>query len=118
MQYVLCFKMYVYIYYDLLGAKAPTTLLIGYYHGLLLRDIDGDMLADEMCSGGLLTSHEQNVISTGHSVYQRNWLLLEYARHMDAQAFMTFCDLLQESWPEIGQQLITGVELVYFILFS
>ena len=41
------------------------TLLIGYYHGLLLSSIDADLLTNTMCSTGLLTAHEQVIISTG-----------------------------------------------------
>ena len=85
------------------------TLLIGYYHGLLLKSIDADLLTDKMCSAGLLTAQEQIVISSGHSVYQKNWLLLEHVQHMDVQALVTFCELLQEIWPQIGSQLILGV---------
>ena len=86
-----------------------STLLIGYYHGLLLKSIDADLLTDKMCSAGLLTAREQIVISSGHSVYQKNWLLLERVQHMDVQALVTFCELLQEIWPQIGSQLIIGV---------
>ena len=84
------------------------TLLIGYYHGLLLRDVRADLLTDKMCSTGLLTDHEQAAISSGHSVHHRNWLLLEYVRHMDLEILSKFCHLLQEELPEIGLQLITG----------
>ena len=86
-----------------------STLLIGYYHGLLLKSIDADLLTDKMCSAGLLTAREQIVISSGHSVYQKNWLLLEHVQHMDVQALVTFCELLQEIWPQIGSQLIIGL---------
>ena len=86
-----------------------STLLIGYYHGLLLRSIDADLLTDKMCSIGLLTAHEQIVISSGHSVHQRNQLLLEHVQHMDAQALRIFCEAVQDIWPQTGLQLITGV---------
>ena len=86
-----------------------STLLIGYYHGLLLRDIDADQLTDKMCSTGLLTDYEQTIISSGHTVHHRNWLLLEYVRLMDQQLLQKFCKLLQEEWPEIGSQLIMGM---------
>ena len=62
-----------------------------------------------MFSVGLLTACEQIVISSGHSVHQRNWLLLEHVRHMDEQTLMAFCELVQEIWPQIGLKLITGV---------
>ena len=92
------------------------TLLIGYYHGLLLRDIDADHLNDNMCSTGLLTDHQQTVISSGHTVHHRNWLLLEYVRQLNLESFLKFCKLLQEDWPEIGTQLIMGMSLVILIL--
>ena len=87
-----------------------STLLIGYYHGLLLRSINADLLTDKMCSVGLLTAHEQIVISSGHSVYQRNWLLLEHVRHMDLLALLTFCELVQKISQDINvaSQLIAG----------
>ena len=85
------------------------TLLIGYYHGLLLRDVDADQLTDKMCSTGILTNYEKTVISSGHTVHHRNWLLLEYVRRMDLQLLSKFCKLLQEEWPEIGSQMIMGM---------
>ena len=91
------------------GAVSIPTLLIGYYHGLLLRDIDADQLTDKMCSTGLLTDYKQTVISSGHTVHHRNWLLLEYVRHMDLHLLLKFIKLIQEEWSEIGSQLITGM---------
>ena len=88
---------------------SASTLLIGYYHGLLLRNIDADLLTDKMYSVGLLTSQDQIVISSGHSVYQKNWLLLGQVQHMDGQALLTFCELVEEVWPQIGSQLIAGL---------
>ena len=101
---------------------STTTLLIGYYHGLLLRSIDADMLTDKMCSVGLLTAHEQFFISSGHSVYQKNQLLLYHVQHMNVQALLTFCELVQDFWPQIGSQLITGMYIImcyshFFISF-
>ena len=101
--------MVVHLCYLLVGAVSNSTLLIGYFHGLLLRDVDADQLIDKMCSTGLLTDYEQNVISSGHTVHHRNWLLLEYVRCMDLQLLLKFCKLLQEEWPEIGSQLIMGM---------
>ena len=95
---------------------STTTLLIGYYHGLLLRSIDADMLTDKMFSVGLLTAHEQNIISSGNSIYQKNQLLLYHVQHMNVQALLTFCELVQDLWPQIGSQLITGTYM--YVLFS
>lgn len=92
----------------LVAMDASTTLLLGYYYDLLLRDINADLLTDKMCSARLLTDCEQAVISSGHSVHHRNLLLLEHVRYMDLPTLMTFCKLLQEIWPRIGLQLITG----------
>ena len=97
----------------MVGAVTIPTLLIGYYHGLLLRDIDADMLTDKMCSSGLLAADEQNFISSGHTVHHRNWLLLEHVRQIDLEALLKFCDLLHEEWPEISSQLIAGSNLSY-----
>ena len=94
---------------------ASTTLLIGYYYDVLLRDINADLITDKMRSAGLLTDYEQAVISSGHSVHHRNWLLLEYVRYMDMQALVTFCELLQEIWPKIGLQLATGTYISTYL---
>ena len=84
-------------------------LLIGYYHGLLMRNINVDLLADKMCSVRLLTTHESNIISFGNSIHHRNWMLLEQVRHFDVHALIIFCELVQEIWPQIGSQLFTGI---------
>ena len=86
-----------------------STLLIGYYHGLLLRDINADLLTDKNPLTELLSLHEKTIISSGHSVCHRNWLLLEYVRHMDMQHLLIFFKLVKEEWPEIGSQLNTGI---------
>ena len=88
------------------------TLLIGYYHGLLLRDIDADLLTDKMCSSGLLTADDQSLISSGHSVHHRNWLLIEYIRHMDLQFLLELFKLVEEEWPEISLQLNAGTCII------
>ena len=85
------------------------TLLVGYYHGLLLETIDADLLKDKLCSIGLLTAHQEVIISSGHSVYQKNRLLLNHVQQMDVQAFLTFSELVQEIWPQVGSQLISGM---------
>jgi len=90
---------------------SPLTLLIGYYHGLLLRDIDANLLINNMCSKGLLSPDDQSLISTGHSAYQRKWFVLEHVKHMDTKVFLEFCELVQNFWPEVGSQLITGIYL-------
>ena len=84
------------------------TLLVGHYHGLLLKSIDADMLSSKLRSAGLLTAHEQTIIFSSHSVYHKNWLLLEHVRHMSVPALVTFCELVQNRWPQIGSQLIAG----------
>ena len=86
-------------------------LLITYYHGLLMSGVDADLLTDQMRSAQLLTGQEEVIISSGHSIYVRNQMLLEYTRHMDIQAFMSFCKLVQETWPQIGTQLFTGMHI-------
>ena len=85
----------------------PQALLMSYYHDLLLSSLDADSLIELMCSDGLLTGQEQAIISSGHSVHQRN-VMLEYTRHVDIQAVKSFCELVQELWPQIGSQLIIG----------
>lgn len=91
------------------------SLLMGYYHDLLLRDLNAGLLTDRMCSAKLLTGHEQAIISSGHSIHQRNWMLLEYVRHMNVQALISFCSLVQEIWPQVGSQLIIGMHIIILI---
>ena len=93
----------------ILGAVSIVTLLIGYYHGLLLRDIDADLLTDKMSLTGLLTADALSIISSGHTVHHRNWLLLEHVRHFELQLLFEFCKLLKEEWLEIGLQLTEGM---------
>ena len=83
-------------------------LLIGYYHGLLLRDIDADLLVDKMLSTKLLNADEQRLVSSGHSLHHRNWLLLDHVRHLDSQSLLIFSELVQDMWPHVGLQLVTG----------
>ena len=100
---------------DSVAMVTTPALLVSYYCGLLLREIDANLLINTMCSDGLLTPHEQAIISCGHSVHQRNLMLLEYTQHMDMQSLMSFCKLVQEMWPQVGSKLITGM---YTIIIS
>ena len=93
---------------------SPSTLAIGYYHGLLLRDIDFSVLMGSMCSKDLITEDAQNLISTGHSVYQKKWLLFEHARSKE-NIFLEFCKLILELWPKIGSQLNIGMYIINYV---
>ena len=73
-----------------------------------MRDINADLLMDKMSSNGLLAPHDQELILTGHSMYQRNWLLLEHVRHMKMETLMKFCEFVQGISPQVGLQLIEG----------
>ena len=95
------------------AAISSSTLLIGYYHGLLLKYIDANIMVNKMYSNGLLTAYEEELILTGHSMHQRNLLLLGYVRHMQTVTLMIFCDYVQESFPRIGSQLIKGMQAFY-----
>ena len=95
-----------------------STLFIGYYHGLLLRDIDADLLINEMSSTGLLTGDTLPLIASGHTVHHRNWLLLEHVRHFELKLLLQFCKLVKEKWVETGAQFTTGMEYVYFIIYT
>ena len=74
--------------------SSTSTLLIGYYHGLLLRDTNADSLMGDLYSIGLLSTREQNIVLSGHSSHHRDWLLFEYVRHMDSQALLVFSELV------------------------
>ena len=92
----------------LLEMLSTSTLLIGYYHGLLLRDTNAESLVGDLFYAGYLTAQELKVILSGHSSHHRNWLLLEHVRHMDSQALLAFSELVKDVLPQIGTQLITG----------
>ena len=91
--------------------SSTSTLLIGYYHGLLLRDTSADSLMGDLYANGLISAEEQNVALSGHSSHHRNWLLLEHVRHMDSQALLAFSELVKNVWPQIGMQLVTGIHI-------
>ena len=74
-----------------------------------MRDIDADQLTDKMRSSRSLTDDELSLISSGHSVHQRNWLLLEHVRNFERQCLLQFCKLVKEKWVEIGSQLTAGI---------
>ena len=96
-------------------ALLPTsTLLTGYYHGLLLRDTNADSLVTDLYSTGLISAQELHVILSGHSSYHRNWLLLEHVRHMDPQTLLLFSGIVKDVWPQIGMQLITSMLILTF----
>ena len=108
-------KMFIYC----TATISPSTLLIGYYHGLLLKHIDANFLISKMRSNDLLTSYEEELILTGHSCHQRNWLLLEHVRRMQTQTLMVFCEFMQKIAPIVGLQLVTGMQvLAMYILTS
>ena len=94
------------------------TLLIGYYHELLLNTINADLLTDKMCSIGLLTADEKSIIFSGHTVHCRNWLLLEHVRHLELQLLLEFCKLVKEESIETGSLLITGMETSMYVIWS
>ena len=100
------------------GISSTSTLLVGYYHGLLLRDTNADSLLEDLYSIGLLSTQEQNIVLSGHSSHHKNWLLLEYVRHMDSQALLTFSELVKNVWPQIGVQLVTGKYVLSCILIN
>ena len=94
------------------GLTSPSTLLIGYYHSLLLRTIDADVLLNQMYSNGLITPRDRELILVGKSNHQRNWLLLEYVRHVAMEELVKFCKLVKESSPQLGLQLVTGMGIL------
>ena len=74
-----------------------------------MRDINSDLLMDKMSSNSLLTPHDQELILIGHSMYQRNWLLLEHVRRLEMEDLVKVCELIQEISPEISLQLLEGM---------
>jgi len=87
---------------------STSTLLIGYYHGVLTKEINADALVERMATNEMLSTSDQELISIGHSLHQRNLLLLGCVQHMSTQTLLTFCELVQELYPNIGLQLVTG----------
>ena len=88
---------------------SASTLLIGYYHGLLMRDINVDRLTDKMFTSGLLT-HDQLILVTSHSIHHKKYLLLETVRHMDVEDVLKFCQAMEGLYPQISSQLNKGKE--------
>ena len=80
-----------------------------------MRDINADALVDKMSSNGLLAPCNQQLIMTGQSLHQRNWLLLEHVRHMKIQAMVKFCEFVQGIFPQVGLQLVAGMQLLHVI---
>lgn len=107
------YNAYVYTNIFCIATLLSSTLLIGYYHALLLKDLDVNFLINKMCSNGFLTTCEQELILAGHSVYQRNYLLLEHMRNMETKAL---CEFILESNPEVGLQLDAGMYRAIAIL--
>jgi len=87
-----------------------STLLIGYYHGLLMRDIGVDQLNTKMHTSGLLTANDQNSLLASHSSHHKKYLVLETIRHMDEENIFKFCHILKEVCPQICLQLNKGEE--------
>ena len=87
----------------------PSTLLVGYYHGLLMKINDVSLVIDRMSSNNLLTPNDQEMILAGHSIHQRTWILLECVRCMGMQAMVKFCEIVQEILAKVGSQLLTGM---------
>jgi len=87
------------------------TLLISYYHGLLMRDIDVDQLNAKMLTSGLLTANDQNSLLASHSIHHKKYLVLETIRHMDEENMLKFCQILKEICPQICLQLNKGEKL-------
>ena len=94
---------------------STSTVLIGYYHGLLLRDTNADVLINHLYHKELLLTHEQEMISSGHSLHRRNWLLLEHVRHMNPSSLLIFSKLINDLWPQIGIQLVTGIAIAIYV---
>jgi len=73
-----------------------------------MREINADTLVGKMATNGMLSTSDQELISIGHSLHQRNLLLLGCVQHMSTQTLLAFCELVQEVYPKIGFQLVTG----------
>ena len=96
---------------------STSTLLIGYYYGLLLKDVCIEQLITKMCSSDLLTVHDKTIISTGYSGHQQKYILLEISRHLDAKNLTAFCKLVEEFNPNVGMQLNKGMQAgLFFVL--
>ncbi|XP_065896972.1 uncharacterized protein [Dysidea avara] len=92
------------------SSESTPTLVFGYYYDVLLMYINADQIVTKMISAELLSLHDQDVIFTGHSVYQRNKLLLHYVKFMDVISILVFCKLNQSIWPWIGSQFVAAVQ--------
>ena len=105
---IICDNLYLCMIFT--AMVSTSSLLIGYYYGWLLRDIDVDQLTDAMCSSGLLTANDKLLIAVSHSSHQKKCMLLEIARHMNEESLPNFCQVVQEVCPQIGLQMNKGTE--------
>ena len=80
---------------------STSTLLIGYYHGLLMRDVNVNQLNDKIAP-------DQNIFLTSHSIHHKKYLLLEIVRNMDEGDILKICQALEEVCPHISSQLNKG----------
>ena len=108
----------IFIVYTFVGMISTSSLLIGYYHGLLMRCIDVDLVRSKMWSSGLLSAHADDYISNCYSMHQKKCLLLEEVRHMNDNNVSAFCKLVEESCPYIGSQLTIGTFIDMHVMFN
>ena len=100
-----------YILYDNVhvgGDVSISTLLIGYYYGLLLRDLDVEETVEIMRSNDSLALQDQALVFSGYSGHQRKIILLEIIRQKDLKYVSAFCELLIDFDLEIGSVLLKG----------
>ena len=90
------------------GDVSISTLLIGYYYGLLLRDLNVEETVEIMRSNDSLASQDQALVFSGYSGHQRKIILLEIIRQKDLKYISAFCELMIDFDLEIGSVLLKG----------
>ena len=76
----------------------------------LITGMTSDLIIQHMSSQQLLNDQEVHTIMSAASSYQKNCLLLEKIRLMDAKSLVSFCDILQifECQKDIANVLLNG----------
>ena len=65
-------------------------------------------MVERLTACGMLSTSDQELISCGYSLYQRNYLLLGFVQQLPKNALSSFCEMVKEVHPKIGSQLVTG----------
>ena len=70
--------------------------VIDHFSHYLTTEMDSDLIVEHMLSQQLLNDQEVHTIMSAASSFQKNCLILEKIRLMDAKSLVSFCEILQK----------------------